>query len=189
MSPFPNRYFIVMELANGGTLLHHFPLSKARVREVMKDLLRAVVYLHGQWVVHRDIKPHNILVCTPGLRDAHWLVKIAAFGYTTYYERPGLTGGYGTIYYMALEGMGSYRMYHCAPYSLGSDLRPLGSLGVESYSNIHPMVATLGASTKLIDRDAIETIHAKRNPDNGKTSWQLPPQKTTPNLAKLISPS
>ena len=105
----------------------------------MRDVLQAVVYIHGQSVAHRDIKPDNILVCRSGLHDAHWLVKIADFGYAAYCERPGLTGGYGTVDYLAPEVMGWYLRQHCHPYGLSCDLWSLGSLGGESLSDVHPL--------------------------------------------------
>ena len=157
-----DRYFIIMELANGGNLLHYFPLSEATLRQVMRDVLQAVVYIHGQSVAHRDIKPENILVCGSGLHDAHCLVKIADFGYAAYCERPGLTGGYGTISYMAPEVMGWYLRQQCHPYGLSCDLWSLGSLGVESLSDVHPVA-------NLQDKDLCWAVYNGTYPE-----WPIP---------------
>lgn len=46
----------------------------AEVRHVMRQLLEAVAYIHGQFVVHRDLNPNNILV------DDQLSVRICDFG-------------------------------------------------------------------------------------------------------------
>jgi serine/threonine protein kinase len=33
------------------------------IKSYMKDILKALVYLHSKNIMHRDIKPSNILVC------------------------------------------------------------------------------------------------------------------------------
>ena len=38
------------------------PLSMDRTRKLMKDLLTAVDILHAKMIMHRDIKPDNILI-------------------------------------------------------------------------------------------------------------------------------
>lgn len=59
-------WFIVMELAQGGELyerlVQHGMLSEKQAASVMRQLTEAVVYLHGQSIVHGDIKPENMLV-------------------------------------------------------------------------------------------------------------------------------
>jgi len=54
--------------------LRRQPFSLGRIQVVMRTLLQAVDILHGQMILHRDIKPDNILI------DGKGAVKLADFG-------------------------------------------------------------------------------------------------------------
>ncbi|WP_159798299.1 serine/threonine-protein kinase [Puerhibacterium puerhi] len=69
--------FLVMELVDGPTLaqvLADGPLDPAEVRSVGVRLADALAYVHSQGVVHRDVKPGNVLL------DADRSVKLTDFG-------------------------------------------------------------------------------------------------------------
>eukprot|EP00168_Porphyra_purpurea_P019879 TRINITY_DN8100_c0_g1_i1.p1 TRINITY_DN8100_c0_g1~~TRINITY_DN8100_c0_g1_i1.p1 ORF type:complete len:618 (+),score=144.68 TRINITY_DN8100_c0_g1_i1:584-2437(+) len=75
-----DRVFIVVEYVSRGSIMSSTrlqgtpPLSETRCREVCRDVLAGLSYLHAQGVVHRDIKPDNLLHCADGT------VKISDFG-------------------------------------------------------------------------------------------------------------
>jgi len=75
-----DRVFIVVEYVSRGSIMSSArlqgtpPLAETRCREVCRDVLAGLAYLHGQGVVHRDIKPDNLLHCADGT------VKISDFG-------------------------------------------------------------------------------------------------------------
>ncbi len=71
--------YIVMELIDGMTLKQYMqkrgtPLNWREAIHFITQILRALAHAHSRGIVHRDIKPQNILV----LRDGS--VKVADFG-------------------------------------------------------------------------------------------------------------
>ena len=71
-------YFIVMEYVDGRTLSEILraegPLHPDRVADVGADVAAALGFAHRNGVVHRDVKPGNVLVTAAGQ------VKVADFG-------------------------------------------------------------------------------------------------------------
>ena len=64
------QWFQVMELLDGIDLqrlvLEHGPLSDARVARILAQVCRSLTEAHQFGLVHRDIKPGNIMVCRLG---------------------------------------------------------------------------------------------------------------------------
>ena len=61
-----DRPFLVMELVEGPTLsgrIAQGPMEPERVRVIGRQLAAALGHAHGQGVVHRDVKPSNVLLC------------------------------------------------------------------------------------------------------------------------------
>src|SRR5688572_19763426 len=73
-----NTYFIVMEFVNGSTLSDLLrtdgPMGADRAAEVAAEVAAALAFAHRAGVVHRDVKPGNVLIDTNGK------VKVADFG-------------------------------------------------------------------------------------------------------------
>ena len=70
--------YIVMELIDGITLKQylqdHGPIDAPQAVDFSLQIARALSHAHGKGIVHRDIKPQNILVVEDGV------IKVADFG-------------------------------------------------------------------------------------------------------------
>ena len=77
----PCSPFHVSELMDGGTLLGHVrrqgPLSTDEVIAILEPIVGALTEAHSHGIVHRDIKPTNILFHNAG---PNRVVKLADFG-------------------------------------------------------------------------------------------------------------
>ena len=87
--------YLVMEFVEGEDLKHHLDNGQSYTLEqtqaIMADLLSALSYAHRQNVVHRDVKPANLLVIAGG----H--IKLADFGVARIQDSGDATRTQGTI--------------------------------------------------------------------------------------------
>ncbi|KAG2177711.1 hypothetical protein INT44_008225 [Umbelopsis vinacea] len=97
--------FVIMPIYQGGTL-QDFVLQRQRLPEnearfIFYQLIRGIIYLHGQQIIHRDLKPENIFLA----RDKQFpRIVIADFGLATWTtETSFLSEDVGTLAYSAPE--------------------------------------------------------------------------------------
>jgi len=103
-----DRLGIVMEFMPGGTLAealkHLGTLPPSLAVPMVAAVLDALTYAHGKGVLHRDVKPANVLLCANGLSDSSD-VKLSDFGIASFVDDQGVhaTGLVGSPAYMPPE--------------------------------------------------------------------------------------
>ncbi|MET9388113.1 serine/threonine-protein kinase [Streptomyces sp. NPDC002928] len=138
------RPWIVMELVDGGSLedrLGKGPLSPHEAAEVAEALLEALDAAHQARIVHRDVKPANIMLAADGR------ILLTDFGIAAHQADTRLTADgeiIGTLEYLAPERLGG------AAVAPASDLFALGVTLFRAVEGVSPFLrdshaATLGA--------------------------------------------
>ncbi|WP_421384526.1 Stk1 family PASTA domain-containing Ser/Thr kinase [Bacillus salacetis] len=114
-------YYIVMEYVNGMTLKQyiqkHSPISIEKTIDIMRQLASAISHAHQNHIVHRDIKPQNILI------DYDGTVKITDFGIAMALSATSITqtnSVLGSVHYLSPEqARGGMATRKSDIYSLG----------------------------------------------------------------------
>ena len=126
-------FFIVMEYVNGDTLeniiSHDGALDTARVVNYTRQIATAIDHAHRQGVIHRDLRPPNVLVSNSGT------LKVADFGTSRFLEIAAHgTTVIGSPPYMAPEQFEGKAVFASDLYSLGITMYQMltGSLPYET---------------------------------------------------------
>jgi serine/threonine protein kinase len=99
-----DQWFIVMEYVDGINLQDKIknegPLDWQQALPILRQILNAINHAHAAGIIHRDIKPNNVMITSDGL------IKITDFGLakdqsSLSNKQTAATGG--TLYYMSPE--------------------------------------------------------------------------------------
>jgi eukaryotic-like serine/threonine-protein kinase len=143
--------FLVMERLPGGTFADELatgPVSVDRVREVVGEILAALGAAHAAGIIHRDIKPGNVLLT----EDGH--VKVSDFGIAKTVDDLDQTQ---TAELVATPGYLAPERLAGGAASQRSDLYSVGVLLYEALSGRRPF----GGDTPLAVMRAIERGQAE----------------------------
>ena len=145
---------IVMEYVQGRTLKQHIVAGETGWKEslpLMQQMLTALQHAHGAGVIHRDVKPQNILlsdiVLAHGVRAKMTDFGLAKVNTTGDRSRTVTEGVYGTLHYMSPEQVEGYgEIDHRSDlYSLGMTFYEMlaGRLPFEEDSTEYTIMRTI----------------------------------------------
>ena len=140
-----NKLYLILEYCNKGDLLHYIR-SKETLYDIdyIKQIISGLKYLYNNTILHRDIKPQNILI------NNH-TIKICDFGFAKNIKDNDLLNTFcGSPLYMAPEIL-KYR-----EYTDKSDIWSLGVIIYEILFKKHPYMST--NQIELIKKIKEETI-------------------------------
>ena len=150
--------YLALQWIEGGTLedrLKAGPLDQANVIEIAAGILSGLGAVHEKSLVHRDLKPDNIMIGTDGRP------RLADFSLAGFTHLSGLTGHgalVGSPAYMAPE------LVEGSPASPQSDLYGLGIILLEALTGSNPFKADDPvACLELIRRKSPPRLTEKSN--------------------------
>lgn len=174
------RPILISELVPGATLaaLHRRGgLSDREVAEIAADVCDALGHAHSRGVIHRDLKPDNVIVRDD--EDAGLRAKLMDFGIAGLSDSPTLTAAgevAGTLAYMSPEQAdGLFAGPESDVYSLGLTLYELwggtnpvaGETPAETARRIGDRAPSLRGARPDLPEGLVETIDACLDPRPG----------------------
>ncbi|MGB3534374.1 MAG: serine/threonine-protein kinase [Microcoleaceae cyanobacterium] len=149
-----NYFYLVEEFIPGKTLTQELEdkgyFDEDQIREALENLLEVLQFIHQNHVIHRDIKPDNII-----RRETDNQLVLVDFGIAKYSPNLGqpLTGTItGTIGYAPLEQIRGGKVYPA------SDLYSLGVTCIQLLTHVPPNELFDPFSGELIWRSHLRTI-------------------------------
>ena len=143
------KIYLVLEYAGSSTLLdflkHKKVLTEPQAARILVELCLALKHMHDMGVMHRDLKPDNVLMTSSGQ------VKVCDLGWSVFCEAPRKTYC-GTLDYMAPE------VFEGLEYSFSADVWSLGVMLVEMVQGANPFIfLTESEKAERIRRKSYET--------------------------------
>lgn len=107
--------FLLTEYVHGETIEKYYGSEGSLVSRLVYQVLKAVEYMHANYVVHRDIKPENVIY-------SHGVVKLCDFGWATSFKSQLPNDFCGTLDYVSPE------VVEKKPYDGSVDMWSIGIL-------------------------------------------------------------
>jgi len=146
--PPPAFFFLTMKLLPGKTLAARLRQPEAipvkEGLEILRQMAAGLAAIHDQGIVHRDIKPNNIMLEGSGEKVRLWITDFglarAHESETTVQSKPGVAGTPGYI---------AHELYSGHPPSQASDLYAFGIVLHEVFIGRKPTIAPDGSSVTV----------------------------------------
>ncbi|XP_029294806.1 serine/threonine-protein kinase ULK1a isoform X2 [Cottoperca gobio] len=143
--------YLVMEYCNGGDLAEYLhskgTLSEDTIRVFLHQIGQAMKVLQSKGILHRDLKPQNILLCHPeGRRSSpiNTCIKIADFGFARHLQTNTMAATLcGSPMYMAPEVIMSQN------YDAKADLWSIGTIVYQCLTGKAPFHASTPQELRL----------------------------------------
>ncbi|XP_070690056.1 serine/threonine-protein kinase ULK1a [Pempheris klunzingeri] len=167
--------YLVMEYCNGGDLAEYLhskgTLSEDTIRIFLQQIAQAMKVLQSKGILHRDLKPQNILLCQQGGRRCspnNTCIKIADFGFARHLQTNTMAATLcGSPMYMAPEVIMSQT------YDAKADLWSIGTIVYQCLTGRAPFYASTPQELRL---------HYESN----RTLLPSIPKETSSNLRHLL---
>ncbi|KAM9743697.1 serine/threonine-protein kinase ULK1a isoform 2-T2 [Menidia menidia] len=143
--------YLVMEYCNGGDLAEYLhskgTLSEDTIRVFLQQIAQAMKVLQGKGILHRDLKPQNILLCHSEGRRSNSIstsIKIADFGFARHLQTNTMAATLcGSPMYMAPEVIMSQN------YDAKADLWSIGTIVYQCLTGKAPFHASTPQELRL----------------------------------------
>ncbi|CAD8090497.1 unnamed protein product [Paramecium sonneborni] len=135
--------YIVQEYLEGKTLtqlIKTVDMEESHIKQIVIELLNSVSYLHSRDIIHRDIKPDNIIITNEGV------VKLIDFGLSSHSESKLSYDKCGTLLFMAPE------MIFKQPYLKSVDIWSCGIIAYQLINKKHPFWDSSESTSTFIQR-------------------------------------
>ncbi|MFZ1155143.1 MAG: serine/threonine-protein kinase [Solirubrobacteraceae bacterium] len=163
-----DAFYLISELVEGATLAQLIAedrLCDEEILEIGLELIGALEHAHARGVIHRDVKPQNVLVPSDAVEQitsrgpAPTVAKLADFGGARLAGDDALTRAgdvLGTLAYMAPE---QSEGYEAGP---SADLYSLALVLYEALSGVNPVRGRTPAATARRIGAQIEPLECRR---------------------------
>ena len=156
-----DNLYLLLDLLSGGDLRYHLShkrpsvFNEIQTKFFISNIILALEYIHSQKIIHRDVKPENLVL------DISGYVRLTDFGIAIINKNDNSKESSGTAGYMAPEVM--LQQGHSYP----ADYFALGVIGYEFMIGNRPYY---GRNRKQI-KDFIMSYQAKIKFNNMKKGW------------------
>ncbi len=139
------EFYLVQEFVDGHPLTDELPVDKklpeAQVVQLLKDVLEVLSFIHEHGVIHRDIKPGNIM-----RRDHDRQVVLIDFGAVKQIQPQERTDQENVTVAIGTRGYAPPEQYAGHP-TISSDIYALGMIGIQALTGIPPYRLELSPET------------------------------------------